>query len=279
MATALNKRSRLLLAWVSVGAVPLLGLVDYVTGYDLSLSLFYLGPIFVASWYVGRRTGVAVAVVSALVWIAADVASGHVVSSPILYVWNTLIRFGFFLTVTTLLTRLRAAYLVEQDMARTDRMTGAANLRRFTEYAEVEFERARRCGRAFTVAYMDLDNFKAVNDKFGHLEGDEVLKTVTRTVMARLRGIDIVARIGGDEFALFLPDTDQAGAKALLHEVREVLLEQMQSHEWPVTFSIGVVTFNAPPGSVADMLAAADKLMYEVKAGSKDAVSYDVYDG
>jgi len=276
MPIALDERSHLWIGWLSALAVPLLGLVDYVTGYDLSFSLFYLAPITLASWFVGRKAGVLVSAASAFVWIAADAASGHVVSSPFIYVWNTLIRFGFFLTVTTLLSRLKQSYERESIMARTDRTTGCANLRRFTESAGAELERTRRFGQPLTVAYMDLDNFKIVNDTHGHHAGDEVLRSVARVAMGRLRSIDIIARIGGDEFALLLPHTGHEGAQAIMAEIREALLAEMKAQGWPVTFSIGVVTFNEAPASVDDMIGAADKLMYAVKASSKNALRFDV---
>lgn len=259
-----------------LSGVLLLGFIDLFTGYEVSFSLFYLAPISAASWFINRRTGILISIISALAWLTADIMSGHIYSSALINLWNTLIRFGFFVIVTFLLTSLRASYQREQSMARYDRTTGAANSRHFFEIAQSEFDRVRRSGHPFTVAYIDLDNFKYVNDHFGHAQGDEVLRVVSSTVQSHLRSTDVFARMGGDEFAILLSDTGQIGAQAAIPKIRLDLLEKMQNHNWPVTFSIGVVTFSEPPASVDDMLHAADALMYEVKNNKKNAMRFEV---
>lgn len=259
--------------------VVLLGLIDFLIGYEISFSLFYLVPVSMAGWFVGRRLGLAVSGVSATTWLIADAASGQTFSTPLIGAWNMLIRFGFFVIVMLLLARLREAYRVERELARTDRITGAANSRHFYELAQSELDRARRFGHPFTVAYIDLDNFKEVNDRFGHTRGDEVLRVVSSTARRHLRATDVVARIGGDEFALLLSGTDPAGAQAVIPKIRSSLVAAMQNRRWPVTFSIGVVTFTAPPSSVDAMIHLADELMYAVKSNGKNAVRYEARAG
>jgi PAS domain S-box/diguanylate cyclase (GGDEF) domain len=159
----------------------------------------------------------------------------------------------------------------EKALSSTDSVTGAGNRRHFRNELLYEIERSSRHARVFTIAYFDLDNFKDVNDRYGHAQGDKVLQQIVKVAQSRLRKTDVVARIGGDEFAILLPETDtttmQSPITDLLHEMKQ----SMHDSGWPVTISCGVVTFRTPPGNPEDALKAADKLMYEVKAAGKDA--------
>ena len=273
----LYRRGTLFWSIASTVSVVLLGVIDFLTGYEISFSLFYLAPISMASWFAGFRLGLVVSIASAITWLLAEIASGHNYSSPLISAWNTLIRLGFFVIVTVLVDRQREAYQREKELARTDRTTGIANSRHFYELAQMELERARRFRRPFALAFIDIDNFKAVNDRFGHAQGDEVLRVVGNLAQNLSRATDRVARLGGDEFVLLLPETGQTGARAAVSKLHAEMLAQMQKHNWPVTFSIGVVIFIAPPESVAVMIQVADELMYSVKRDSKNAVRYDIY--
>ncbi|MBI3894496.1 MAG: GGDEF domain-containing protein [Acidobacteria bacterium] len=157
-------------------------------------------------------------------------------------------------------------------------MTGLPNRRAFFEIAERESRRTRRHRYSVTVAYIDLDNFKSVNDSYGHIVGDELLKVVARTLRENMRETDLAARLGGDEFAVLLPDTNLDGAKKCLESLRSRLLKTMSEHKWPVTFSIGSITFSRFV-SVDEMVRRADSLMYAVKHKTKDAISYELTQG
>lgn len=271
----LNKRGTIFWAIVCILTVILLGVIDLLTGYEFSFSLFYLAPIFAASWFAGLRLGLIISAASTATWLFADLESGSAVTTPLVTMWNILIRFWFFAVVSLLLDRLRDAYQKEQELARMDRTTGVSNSRYFYELAQFELEHARRFVHPFTIAYMDLDNFKEVNDRLGHAGGDEVLQTVCGNARRLLRATDVIARLGGDEFAILLPGTDRTGAEAVLSKIHSSLMTEMQSHDWPVTFSIGVVTFTAPPISVDAMIHSADELMYSVKRETKNGVRYE----
>jgi diguanylate cyclase (GGDEF)-like protein len=117
-----------------------------------------------------------------------------------------------------------------------------------------------------------VDDFKQVNDHLGHSAGDRLLRTVADTIRENVRGIDVVARLGGDEFAILMPETDGAAAGVVVRRVRRRLLDAARAGGWPVTFSIGVVTFDTPPASCDEMLQAADDLMYAAKRHGKNAI-------
>ncbi len=259
-----------------LGGVLLCGLIDYLTGYELSSSLFYLGPIGVAAWYIDRRAGLGVAMLSAIVWLAADFGAGHPYSHPAIQIWNALIRLGFFMSNVFLLTELREHLANERQLARTDVLTGVFNSRAFAEQLEYSLGLVRRNGSPLTLAYIDLDDFKRINDSHGHSEGDRLLRVVGQTLMRDTRRTDRVARLGGDEFALLLPDTDVEGAGEVIAKVRQLLRESLDVAGLPVTCSVGVVTFPQPPPSADEAVKAADHLMYQVKSQGKNAVAFGV---
>ena len=220
-----------------------------------------------------------ISLVSAFVWLWADVASGHNYVHPLYHLWNALVRLSFFLIITLLLSELKNALEREKDMAQTDYLTGAVNARLFFKLVQMEVDRFCRTKRAFTLVYIDLDNFKTVNDHFGHSKGDDALCTVVSYAKQYLRKIDVIARLGGDEFALLLPETSQEYASIAIIKLQDALLEEMQRNNWPITFSIGVMTCNAAPPNTDVLIKLADDLMYSVKNNSKNAIKYATYTG
>ncbi|HRI52198.1 MAG TPA: GGDEF domain-containing protein [Pseudomonadota bacterium] len=122
---------------------------------------------------------------------------------------------------------MRAAYERERRLALTDPLTGASNRRFFVEFAQREIERLRRYGLPFSLCYLDLDNFKDVNDQYGHSTGDDLLRQLVQALASQVRASDLVARMGGDEFALLLPQTDAAGALAAVSKLRDAIDETM----------------------------------------------------
>jgi diguanylate cyclase (GGDEF)-like protein/PAS domain S-box-containing protein len=170
-------------------------------------------------------------------------------------------------------SRLKEALERERDNARNDFLTRIPNRRAFYEIAATEAQRSRRYDRPLTLVYVDLDNFKAVNDSLGHEAGDELLVAVAATIQSAVRGSDTVARLGGDEFAVLLPETDQQSGEVVTRKLQHVLLSSMQEHNWPVTFSIGLISYRVPPESVSEMIRKADEAMYSVKLKGKNSVA------
>jgi diguanylate cyclase (GGDEF)-like protein len=173
--------------------------------------------------------------------------------------------------------KLRLALENEAELARLDPLTRLANRRAFFELLEAERSRTIRYGRPLTLVYLDLDAFKQVNDSMGHAVGDELLKTVANTLRTSLRASDTVARVGGDEFSLLLPESGLGTAEVVLRKLQSRLLTAMHEQHWPVTFSMGAVTFLRLPESCDEMLHAADQLMYEVKTHGKNGIAVETY--
>lgn len=171
--------------------------------------------------------------------------------------------------------RLALALDNEKSLSRSDYLTGLANRRAFEESFDMECKRSRRYNRSITLVYMDLDNFKQVNDGQGHQTGDEVLVAVAASLRTNLRVTDCVARLGGDEFAILLPETDEPAAQTIMRKLDAVLQTLLTTKNWPIGFSFGVVTFPVPLDSLDAMLQRADKLMYDAKQGGKGAMLFE----
>lgn len=262
---ALGRRSVFVLGILAVGTI---GVVDWATGVQVRVFPLYFVPVAVVCWKVGRRAGVAFAVLSALAWQVANLVAGMDRAGVFVLAWNTAVQLVSFLVVALLMAELHDRLEREQALSRTDPLTGLANGAALRERAALEVDRARRWRRSLTLAYVDLDNFKAVNDSAGHAAGDEVLRAAAEALRSALRSTDLAARVGGDEFVLLLPETDQPGARTVLDGAGKRLEEQMRRGGWPVTASIGAVTTDDPRDAEA-LLREADSLMYEVKKAGK----------
>jgi diguanylate cyclase (GGDEF)-like protein len=267
--------------WFTAGVtfVILLGSIDYFTGYEISFSLFYLIPIFMVVWFTDGRLGLLLSIGSALVWLIADYSAGLFYSHPSIYIWNTIIRIGFFSVVSILGSTLKKSYMLSQELARTDYVTGAISIRYLYELAQIEISRSQRNHRPFALAYIDLDDFKTINDRLGHSVGDRVLRAVTDSICAQIRPTDALARLGGDEFALLMPETDEVAVKMVINRLHSSLVREMLRNGWMVTFSVGVVICKEVPKTVDDLLKMADATMYSVKNAGKNGVSYRIYTG
>ncbi len=272
-----EKRSRSFWVIAGVVCVIILGIIDYVSGVEINISPFYLLPIFMVVWYTNGQMGLVLSFASTIAWFIADYSAGLRYSNPSIYVWNALLRLSFYLVVTWLGTALKKTYKTNQELIRTDTVTGAVTRRYFYELAQVELSRSRRYRRPCTLAYIDMDDFKAINDRLGHSAGDRVLREFTDGIRQQIRPTDTLARLGGDEFVLLMPETESEAAKAVINRIHSNLMNEMLRDGWMVTFSVGVVTFKEIPKSVDEMIKMADSAMYCVKVASKNGVYYQIY--
>jgi diguanylate cyclase (GGDEF)-like protein len=259
------------LAAGGAGAIGLVWWLDELTGPELAFSVFYMLPVAVVVWLGGEVLGIGASVLAALAWYAAD--AGRAYSQPSMHLYNSLVRLAVFLVVAGLLARLRRARDLERALARTDPLTECANTRAFYGRLEHEIKRSQRTQHPLGLVYVDVDDFKLVNDRHGHLVGDNLLQVVARTAHAEVRATDMVARLGGDEFAILLVDTEADSIQRVGHRLRSALLAEMGQHGWPVTFSFGVATFVDPPAGVHEAIQVVDELTYGVKREGKNGVA------
>jgi diguanylate cyclase (GGDEF)-like protein len=253
--------------------ILLLGYIDYRAGSELSLSLFYAFPVIASIWFSGVMTGIIFTAVSVIVMILADyfsIENREIFSS--IYVWNLLAIVGYYSLIVVLLHIVKVSLTREHMMAVTDSLTGIHNVRSFRERAESERLRSLRYGHMIGIMFIDCDNFKRINDTFGHHAGDDFLRTIGLELKRRIRQNDSAGRIGGDEFAVLMPEIGSDFSIRHVEEINNHLRNAVSEFGKEATFSIGMVVLKKIPGSVDDMLRVADDSMYEAKRTGKDRV-------
>jgi diguanylate cyclase (GGDEF)-like protein len=235
------------------------------------LGVLYVIPVLLVTWTEGLVWGVVFGLASigmreAVAWdqMPADTPLGWRMGNAAAYVAVVAVAMAGLQTLRR--SQAALALLVTQDA-----LTNVLNARAFAERLGQELDRNRRYPRPLALLYMDLDNFKTINDTHGHQTGDAVLRLVADAMRSSVRAADVVGRLGGDEFAVLMPETDaplaDAAAKRLVASLRNVFKGTPN-----VTASIGVVSCTATDANTDDLLRRADQAMYDAKRMGKDRV-------
>ena len=254
----------------ALAAIALVGYLQYLSGPDLVFSIFYVLPLLLLGSKVGGRAAAPSCVIAAIVAGLGDFAFAPRREDMGILFWNGASRFGVFVMVAS----LRAGVDRQERLAATDPLTGVANGRTFDEAAARSIASFGAVGRPVTVCYLDLDDFKKINDSYGHSGGDAALRTMATALRASTREDDVVARLGGDEFALLLPATGSAGARRMLEDLKARVEKAAASLPSGVSFSVGAATFLVEPASVDEMIGAADAMMYAAKRAGKSTFQH-----
>jgi diguanylate cyclase (GGDEF)-like protein len=240
--------------------------VDHLIHSEAHILLGFFVIVSALTWT--GLTAEAVVFANLLVGFRAVLAATASDPKPPSFIMLSILSSAVLLALGILLTRsFRDLILQMDEAARRDPLTGLLNTRAFQELAERERARAARTGEPISVAFVDLDHFKQINDGHGHVVGDAVLTAFGEAIVTSVRSVDVVGRVGGDEFAIVLPDTDQFATQAVLQRVRHRIAGR--THIPLVTATVGYVTFTSPPDSVEEMLHIADDLMYKGKRRSE----------
>jgi diguanylate cyclase (GGDEF)-like protein len=159
-----------------------------------------------------------------------------------------------------------------QQQALTDPLTNIPNRRALNNHLDLEIRRARRYQHDFTVLMIDLNGFKRINDRFGHPQGDRVLQHAARCLQDSIRDTDFIARFGGDEFAVILPETSVSSAQVVSEKLARVLasspIELSNEEQVSLTLSIGIATYPQDGNTPDELISAADQAMYTAKEGN-----------
>jgi diguanylate cyclase (GGDEF)-like protein len=258
---------------VGLALVAALTAFKLTIGHSVTVIDFMFVPVVWVGWFARARwCGYVVAAVAAGLSIMVAMVAETQASLPAALAAGAA-RFALYLVVLGLLGMMRRERAGHQHAVATDQLTGAANARSFRAIALAEVGRAQRYQRDLSLAYIDVDDFKQVNDRLGHLEGDHVLLEVSHMMRSVVRATDTVARIGGDEFAILMPEIGASPARAVIERVRGELARLRTADGQPVRCSIGLVTFDRPPESLKELIAAGDELLYRAKEGGKDCIA------
>ena len=275
----LDKREPRLIWRLSVLSVVLICVAHVLAKQNVDLKPLLVIPVLLASWYGGRRTGAATAVFASISLLLASYFLGAGTIDDYSVVYDALVYFMVCIFISVVVTNFKKVHAVEKDAADTDSLTGLYSSRRFYSELKAEILRSKRYGHAVSLAYVDVDNFKKINDTLGHPIGDELLMRLSDCLIDALRSTDVVARLGGDEFVCLLPETAEAEARSAMSKVVRTLKGSMKKHGWDVSFSIGVVTFEEIPDDVGQAVKLADDLMYQVKNNNKNDIAFRVWRG
>jgi diguanylate cyclase (GGDEF)-like protein len=252
------------------------GLVAMTGGLESPFTFGFPLIVGAGALLVAARTAFALAVLATACYIGSGLVADP---TPAI---GPLIQMAVTLTGVFLLAYVGASVGREQRRARDaairlstiDSLTGLFNRNYFFTALEREIARGDRSGRAFCLVMLDLDDLKAVNDRFGHIAGDQVLRSVAEIVRSGVRKIDVAARYGGDEFVALLPETDPTGGWVLAEKVRLTVAEQgLPGVEPGPTVSVGVVSYPADGRTADALLVSADRAMYASKRGGKNRVA------
>ena len=234
-------------------------------------ALFYLWMVFYSCYFLGRPAAVT-QVVLALAGYALVLTLSDELAAEALELWLvaacTLVVAGVLVGI--LRSQMEGVMGRLAEAARTDSLTGLMNRRGFEETFELEIERARRGEHELSVLIGDLDRFKMVNDQFGHHAGDSALARASAVLQREKRRIDTVARLGGEEFALLVPDAGPRQAYLLAERLRTAMHEEFADDDVPLTVSFGVASCPSHGGTRQDLLGAADDALYAAKELGRD---------
>ena len=273
-------RSRLSATVLACLGVLFFGAADLaasrLTGHDFVATPFYVVPIAFAAWAAGPAAGVTCAILAGAVETVATWLGADGTLPPWILAVTIALEMLVFLGAAFTFARLRFHLERHRKVSRVDPLTGIANLRAFQEAVEAEVARVDRRPAPISLAYLDVDRFKELNDARGHAAGDDLLRLVAVTFRESVRSADVPARLGGDEFALLLPETGTDACRVVVERLTSRLRRAAAEAGFDVTFSMGAVTFEGPPTSAGLLIEAGDRAMYKVKHQSRDGVRYEV---
>jgi diguanylate cyclase (GGDEF)-like protein len=244
---------------------------DYLTDYEISLAHLYILPVLILAWNADFKWAFAGACVASVLAISVDASVGYPYSGIGYLIFEIGSVFMVLVISAAIASNLRKNHDMLARASVTDHLTGIANRAGFEQRAGLELLQHKRYPAPLSLVLIDCDNFKQVNDKKGHAEGDRLLVAAAARLQSSIRGTDFAARLGGDEFVVLLPRTGLDEARLVARKLREDLDRAMVTGAWPVTVSMGVATFaSSIPNDISEALKLADQLMYQAKHEGKD---------
>lgn len=260
-----------MLAVLACGMSLSLGVLDLIVGAEIHFFLFYLLPVFIASWFISKQAGVYLALLTSLIWFEAHSLGGRTYSSVWIGYANLLMRMAAFTIFALTQSHLRAKLTQLSDLATRDFLTGLPNGHKFYQLSAREMDRAFGV-EPMTLACIDISGFKSVNVRHGYPAGDDMICSVAHTIKQNVPRPDLVGRLGGTSFAILLPNVTSEMANHILQQVRIALDEDRRKYAHPLTFFISAIACTRAPRTIAELMQEADARMLRIKGGRKDSL-------
>ena len=265
-------------------ALPIVGLTlvtacrlgDTTGRIALPTTWLFVALLVVAGWSYTRQVALGATLIALFVWCWIEAVG--TANWPQLLPGQCM-RFVVALWLVVWMSRLRERLAQAYRLARLDSLTGLPNRQALVEALDAELSRTRRFGRPFTVALLDCDGFKGINDRGGLLAGDDVLRRIGLALRQHTRRYDCVGRLGGDEFLLVLSEVDGENAVLVAERLRAALRHFVEREYPALTFSLGVVTFRTADCDWDECIQQADDAMYAAKRKGPDQTRFEVVDG
>lgn len=235
---------------------------------DVELTSLALIPVLIISWIGGQWNGLVMSLLSVGLWLIGDFSKMQFHNNSWIIWMNATTRFITYGLVAYLIAKIQRQFVSAFQLASLDPLTGLHNRRSFLNFGLSEVSRSIRYSHSLAIAFLDLDNFKKLNDSKGHDVGDVALQAIAKTLTENLRANDRITRLGGDEFAILLPEIQYEEAIEVGHKISNTVNTVLYDFP-PVTGSIGIAWFGVADRTFHEMLKVADQLMYEVKASGK----------
>jgi len=248
------------------------GWIDVATGREVKVLPLYLTITSFGAWRLGRAGAVSSAALALSTWAAVQWFQPGNPWSWAIWLGNIGTQGIALLFVGMLVATLADQLRVARAANRKDALTGLQNRHGLMGDVAIAIALCRRNGRAMALAFIDLDNFKQVNDQHGHKAGDQLLQCCASVIAHSCRSTDIAARLGGDEFVIAMPEVQPAEARIIVDRLRESFMARPEVAGTPVSMTIGAVVDPRAASAIEHLLARADALMYEAKRAGKDRV-------
>lgn len=251
--------------------------LDVSTSWEISFTLYYLLLVLLVSLKLGIRYGYLFCVLTVISGMIVDIIIKYPFSHHSYFYIRHINRLIIYLIICTITTKWKMACEYERHKSNYDYLTEIFNRRGFYTALDIERKRAHREDSKLAIVYIDCDNFKEINDQFGHKRGDELLIEIATSLKKYIRAIDTVARIGGDEFVLIFVNTDLTTISETVNRLHIKLTEDIRKLGYNVTFSCGLGVFEHLPDNNDDIIFLVDNLMYESKKTGKNKVSVQIF--
>lgn len=248
-----------------------IGIANWITGRYITLFLLYIFPVMFATWKVNLKAGFTLSVIASVMDYIQDINLKPEAQYTLLLT-STLMHFIFLCLIAYGGWKITLLIRDLDTMATKDSLTDILNHRGFIRFGKLEFKRISRASQPVSILYLDIDNFKRVNDFLGHQEGDKLLRDIADIIGSQIRETDTFGRLGGDEFAIILPNTDKKNARALGEKIHSIVAKIQFKKPMTISVSIGITTFFPPLPTLYRSIDAADRLMLKVKQAGKNAI-------